>query len=315
MIEIETPSSVDIPSNIKRSLSKTAARLRALGEQDFVNKQLESPSTYLIRSPGKYVRPLLVFVGATALGKDPGRYVDLAASIELLHTASLVHDDIIDGDTIRRGKSSVHIAYGVDSAILAGDALIAKSILLASPYGSEVISAISEAAMEMCAGEMLDYECQSKREVPSKKRYIEIARLKSASLIGTAASIVAVHERSGDIDALREFGVKVGTAFQIRDDVLNFAGMNDSRPKSTGNDASGFRPNIVSVLQAASAGPDDALARALELNNSLIDEACSGLEASASAKQFKRYADMIRVRAKGASPRRSNDALNYSAHA
>ena len=300
MVEIDTSFDLHLPVIIKKSLLRTAVRLNSLNAADFINKPLAAPSKHLITANGKYVRPTLVFISASALKKNPADFIDLGASIELLHVASLVHDDIIDRDEVRRGMPAVHIKYGTEAAILAGDALISKSIQLSSKYGPEVIDAISHAAMIMCAGEMMDFRFQREHMIPSLKDYIKIAELKSASLIATAASIVAVHGNDAPLaKKLYEFGRDAGVAFQMRDDIFNFMGLNDSSKKSTGNDGIKFRPNIVEVLlNERQDKPEIAVSNAIELNNSAIDKALQKLDGTIMAKTFVDYANLIRVHVK-----------------
>jgi geranylgeranyl pyrophosphate synthase len=297
MIKIDTSFDLDLPYQVKMSMRRASARLRSLGTRDFINPQLSAAAMHLVSARSKYIRSALVFISASAIGKKPSDFIDLAAAIELLHTASLVHDDIIDRDAVRRGRPAVHMKYGIEAAILAGDALISKSILLSSKYGPAVIDEISHAAMSMCAGEILDFQFQRSRKVPKVSDYMNVATLKSASLIGTAASVSAVCAKSpGLASKLYEFGKYAGIAFQMRDDILNFMGLSDSSRKSTGNDTAKFRPNIVQVMLKADGGKDDALRRAIGLNNSLIDTANMQLHGEAIAPKLSGYADLIRIR-------------------
>ncbi len=297
MMRIDTSFDLDLSYSIKMSIHKTAARLKSLGTKEFINPQLSAPSMHLVSAGSKYMRSALVFIAATAIGRKPSEFVDLASAIELLHTASLVHDDIIDRDSIRRGRPAVHIKYGMEAAILAGDALISKSISLSTKYGPEVIGSISHAAMCMCAGEMLDFKFQKSKRVPTVNDYTKIATLKSASLIGTAASISAVYAKKPELASkLYEFGKYAGIAFQMRDDILNFAGLNDSSRKSTGNDTARFRPNIAKVILDSDGGREHALQSAIKLNNRFIDIANRQLEGEDVAPSLAGYANLIRLR-------------------
>ncbi len=300
MVNIDTSFDFALPNSIKLSLYKTALQLKALGSKDFINKPLSAPSKHLVSSGGKYIRPTIVFLSALAIGEKPGDYVNLASAIELLHTASLVHDDIIDRDRIRRGLPAVHIKYGTEAAILAGDALISKSILLSSGYGRDVIDSISRAAMSMCAGEILDFGFQKSQRVPDVNSYTEIASLKSASLIATAASVAAISANKPKLASrLYEFGKFAGIAFQMRDDLFNFMGLNDSSKKSTGNDGAKFRPNIVDVVLKTVARREDAIEKVIALNNSFIDKANKNLKGTVAAETLSKYANLIRIRTAG----------------
>lgn len=282
-----------LPDSISESLALTQSRLTALGEREFVNKSLSEPATHLLKHPGKLVRPGILLSTAHILGEEPSKFVDLAAGIELLHTSSLVHDDIIDRDTTRRGSEAVHSKYGINSAILAGDALIAEAIHLASRYGGVVVQRASEAAMSMCAGEILDHEQQTSKAGMDLETYLKIARLKTASLIATSFSVVADYTGSGARDRLYNIGVNVGMSFQIKDDIMNFLGVKDKAAKSVRTDAKNNRPNIVSVFEFH--GKRDPLRTAAKLNNFYLDQAAAELDELENSTLLSSYIEYLRI--------------------
>ncbi len=260
-----------LPEGISAQIRKVAELIGSMGKDEFITSELAETSSYLLRHPGKMMRPALVFLGAEFAGERRlDRYVGLAASIELLHTSSLIHDDMIDKDMERRGMESVHARYGMEAAVLAGDALISKAIEKAVPYGSEVVSRISSSAMSMCAGEMLDYNFQKKRQTPSLAEYLGMAELKSSVLIGTSVGIAALHSADGIFEQVYNAGVMLGTAFQVRDDILDFR--NDSRRNHA-------RPNaVVSIAKERGNGTEDAIAEAVRLNNKYVSGAIEVFE-------------------------------------
>ncbi len=239
------------------------------------------------------VRPGLVFSSALLLGKDPKEYVDLAVAIELLHTASLVHDDILDGDSTRRGREAVHIKFGTEKAILAGDALIAKAIQLASAYGPVAVRRASEASMDMCAGETIDIMVQSKQIRLDLNSYLRIAQLKTASLMGVSASVVADCISSPAKQDLYDIGVNMGYSFQLRDDIMNHLGIKEKLGKSTTPDSSHSRPNIVSVFESHK--KEDPLKTAIKLNNFYIENATVLLNNLKNGGMFKAYLDFLKI--------------------
>ncbi len=259
---------VEIPAAIRRYTDRAVSRLLSFCPKDFVSTQLLKPATHLLNRNAKFLRAMLVFTGADALGEEPDSFTDLAVALELLHTSSLIHDDIIDRDLKRRGVSAVHIEYDRETAILAGDALMAKAVELSSSYGREVITLISKSAMRMCAGELLDYDCQKGRRIPSLEEYLDIAQLKCASLIGASCSAPALYKRSAICGRMDAIGTNIGMAYQIRDDALDFAETGRKRAVTD------FKPNIVAVLHAHSGmGIGDAVARAARFNNGYVDAA------------------------------------------
>ena len=283
-----------LSSDIERSLDRAVLVMKSLGKEDFINGELAGPASHLLGHPGKLLRPALVFIGAEAIGERPSEFIDLAVASELMHTSSLIHDDIIDGDLMRRGMPTVHKEYGSAAAILAGDALIAKAIEMAAPYGSRVLRHITRAAMMMCAGEALDYRCQVEGVTPTLVQYMEIARLKSAALIGASCSIAPVYKGSGIADRIYGLGEGIGIAFQIRDDMEDFVENMDMGDGTTGER---MRPNIVTTLmEERSIGDGDALEEAARINNRCIDDACEGIEKEGFAAKFIEYSKSIRVR-------------------
>ncbi len=285
-------SEVTMPEGIAAEVRKVARRLGAMGSRSFVNRELAAPSTYLLRKRGKMLRPALVFLGAEFVGADSlGKYTGLAASIELLHTSSLVHDDMIDKDMRRRGSKATHVRFGMEGALLGGDALISMAVQEANAYGGRVVGAISEAAMKMCAGEMLDYGYQNARMLPGLFEYIKVAELKSSVLIGLSASVVALHRSDRRAGRLYEMGIKLGTAFQIRDDVMDFY-----QKGERGGGMKASRLNVVGcIMEEDGIGRKEAVAKAAALNAGYVDDAVAMLGYGANAKHLIEYASKIKL--------------------
>ena len=281
--------SLEIPEKIRRFTDNTMARLAAMNLSDFVNPELAEPAGYLLKNRGKLLRPALVFLGADYIeAEDIDAYTGIAEAVELLHTSSLVHDDIIDKDMVRRGMPSTNARYGNEAAILAGNALISRAIQSASPYGSEVVEAISKTAMKMCAGEMLDFKYQNMDGVPKIEDYINAAGLKSSSLIGTSTSIAAVYNHNKKSSELYDFGFLLGTAFQIRDDIIDFSGESLSGRR---------RLNIVNcIMENNGMKEEDAMLKAAEMNVRYVEDAISKLSDKDSSKLFVEYAEKVAVR-------------------
>jgi geranylgeranyl pyrophosphate synthase len=189
-------------------------------------------------------------------------FVDLALAVELLHVASLVHDDIIDGGKLRRGRETVNAKYDDGVALLAGDALISKAMQLSSKYGEYIMREASGTALRMCAGELIDYNAQKNDKTLGVDEYLRMVGLKTASLLGMSCSIVAGYRGNGARNALHGYGCDVGTAFQIRDDVLDFM---DS------GECSGS--NVVVSMKKRFGSTDRALEKAIELNHRYVKNA------------------------------------------
>ncbi len=292
---IQISNSVEIPVKIKPSFLSVGRRLSSFKVEDFRIKELHQPSTHLLNGEGKLIRTAMLLSSATSLGLEPEKFVDLAVAIEMLHNASLIHDDIIDKDETRRGISTVHMKYGVENAILAGNANITKAIKYASRYGTRVVESASEAALDMCAGEVLDFKQQKAKTIPTLDEYLTIIGLKTASLMGTATKVPAIYIGDESAEkALHEIGYNMGLSFQIRDDILENQGYK-SRPihESIASSAR-FRPNIVSVLE--NHGKEKPLKTAIKLNNFYVGKAMEQLSQLSNSDLFNGYLSFLEIR-------------------
>ncbi len=245
----------------------------------FSSQNLEKSTFHLLNVNGKLLRPTLVFVGAESVGLNSMKFVDLAIAIEYLHISSLIHDDIIDKDEMRRGIETVHNKYGIENAILAGDALIARAVALSSAYGENVVKKIAEAAFLMCDGESMDFCTQRRNFDMNLGTYMDIATKKTASLISTSISIAAVTEKLGEgiIGRLSKAGELLGVAFQVRDDVINAVGSFELG-KRPGNDDKKFnRPNIVSVFEYSGLGKKEAIEKSIQIISNNVRDAIQEL--------------------------------------
>jgi len=174
---------------------------------------------YSLLSKGKRLRPLLVLLSAQSVGGKAEKIMPLALAFELMHTATLVHDDIIDNDETRRGIPALHVKWSVNDAILAGDAMIALAVNLASSYGEEVLKTVSNSALELCDGEHMDIWLSL--DSATEEEYFLKIKEKSASLFRAAAcsGAMAGGGSSSEIHSLSMFGENFGMAYQLRDDI------------------------------------------------------------------------------------------------
>jgi geranylgeranyl pyrophosphate synthase len=163
----------------------------------------------------------MVILSAESVGGKRDEVMLLALAFELMHTATLVHDDIIDQDEMRRDKPAVHTKWSVNDAILTGDALIALAVELASEYGEEILKTVARSALELCDGERMDIT--SSLEITTEESYFKRIREKSASLFraSTYCGALAGGGSSSEINALSAFGQNFGIAYQLKDDILD----------------------------------------------------------------------------------------------
>jgi len=283
-------ASIKLPDEVMDDLRKVSLKLSSFQKSDFVDRSLFEPSVALLSRRSKLMRPALVLVGAYAVGEDPDDFIDLAVASELLHTASLIHDDIIDRDTVRRGSFAVHEKYGEHVAILAGDALIAKAVSMAAGYGPEVLKSITQASMDACAGETIDYNYQKNGKVPGMKEYMKIAGLKSASLIGACCGAGAVYGSDSSSKDIYMSGRDLGIAFQVRDDIMDFIGALRGRKQPASN-------VVLSLQKDYKIGSHQAVMRAVKINNDYVDMSRKRMKGSKYDMLLRGYAELIRVSA------------------
>ncbi|MBX5327583.1 MAG: polyprenyl synthetase family protein [Candidatus Bathyarchaeia archaeon] len=198
------------------------------------NLRFHEKIKYALLSQGKRLRPLLVMLSAQSVGGNREKVTSLALAIELLHTATLVHDDILDQDKFRRDVLTVHEKWSVSDAILVGDAMIALAIYLAADYGKEALKITSRAGLALCDGEYMDVSIKSLQM--SEDEYLEKIRKKSASLFKAAAHCGAIAGGGSDfeVECLADFGEHFGMAYQLSDDLSDVTSLNDGIPKDLG---------------------------------------------------------------------------------
>lgn len=193
---------------------------------------LDRIMTYIVKRKGKQMRPMFVFLSSGVTGEINESTYRGAALIELLHTATLVHDDVVDDANYRRGFFSINALWKNKIAVLVGDYLLSRGLLLSIEFGDhELLKIVSNAVREMSEGELLQMEKARKLDI-DEAVYFDIIRQKTASLI---ASCCAVGASSSGADAdtiekMRLFGEKIGMAFQIKDDLFDFGTAEIGKP-------------------------------------------------------------------------------------
>jgi|UPI00036ECA6C geranylgeranyl diphosphate synthase type II len=198
---------------------------------------LYEPLRYAIANPGKCLRPMLTICVGMAFGAPLSDLRDPALAIELLHTFSLVHDDIMDQASQRRGRETIHLKWNPNTAILTGDALLAVAfeILLRQPSRrqAQLGYLMAQAMRQICAGQALDIEFE-RRETVSPNEYLEMIRLKTGELLGLACQFGALiaGAPADSITQMQHLGIKLGQAFQVQDDLLEITAEVEQMGKS-----------------------------------------------------------------------------------
>lgn len=250
-------------------------------------KNLCKASDHLISAGGKRLRPVLVILSSESVGGRGEDALKTAASMELIHTFSLIHDDIMDKDEKRRGMPSVHTLWGEPMAILAGDTLFSKAFetVIETDGGVEpqkvldALETVVDSCIKICEGQALDISFEGKLDV-SEEEYMTMIYKKTAALIAAATKSGAILGGGTEeqIEALSEYGRLIGLAFQIQDDYLDVVSIEDHIGKPVGSDIVEGKMTlmVVHALQKASKEDKEKLISILNSKDEdLIDEAIS----------------------------------------
>jgi octaprenyl-diphosphate synthase len=193
---------------------------------------------YILRQKGKKIRPILVMLSAKLCGNINERTYIAANLVELLHTATLIHDDVVDEAKTRRGLASINAVWKNKAAVLIGDYLLSKGLLISLENREyDFLQTTSEAVKRMSEGELLQIQ-KARNFDATEETYFKVISDKTASLIKTCCKLGALSATNDrkKIDSLSEFGENLGLAFQLRDDLLDYIGRKKLLGKSTGND-------------------------------------------------------------------------------
>ncbi len=207
-------------------------------------------ASHLIAGGGKRIRPVITLLTFNAFhGKREEDVVDIAAAMELIHAATLLHDDIIDGAEFRRGRESAYKRYGLTRTLVTGDFLFIKAFEFAGKFDETVVQWTADACTSLTEGEILQGSFNRSRTVTAQD-YIEIVERKTASLFETGAKLGAyiAGASSEQVEMAASFGLNLGIAFQVMDDVLDVVGRRDLLGKSTGMDLRDGNPSLPIVL-------------------------------------------------------------------
>lgn len=194
---------------------------------------LDKIMTYIVKRKGKQMRPMFVFLMAKLVGSSNESTFRAASLIELLHTATLVHDDVVDDSSHRRGFFSINALWKNKIAVLVGDFLLSKGLLLSIENNDfHLLKIVSNAVKEMSEGELLQIEKARKLDI-TQEIYFNIIRQKTASLIASccAAGVASVNNDEAIIEKARLLGEKIGIAFQIKDDLFDYGDDEIGKPR------------------------------------------------------------------------------------
>lgn len=245
-----------VDSVIRRSLHSEVALINTIGE-------------HIINGGGKRLRPALVLLSAGIFGPIQSHHHELAAIVEFIHTATLLHDDVVDESAMRRGKSTANHLYGNAASVLVGDFLYSRAFqMMVQLKNMRVMEILSEATNVIAEGEVLQLLNIHNADI-TEAQYIKVIHYKTAKLFEAAMRLGAVINNASrqEEDALALYGIKLGTAFQLVDDVLDLSGDVAKIGKNLGDDLSEGKPTLPLLYAMHKSAPEDAsvVRKAIEL--------------------------------------------------
>ena len=226
----------EIDSLIRNSLDSNVVLIRQIAE-------------YIIGSGGKRLRPMLVILATHACGYRGRQHINLAAIIEFIHTATLLHDDVVDESDLRRGKESAHAVWGNAASVLVGDFLYSRSFqMMVGVDSMRVMEVLSDATNTIAEGEVEQLLNMHDPEI-SQESYFSVIEKKTAKLFEAACQLGAVLAGKPELEsAMAEFGRELGAAFQITDDVLDYMSDAETLGKNSGDDLAEGKPTLPLIL-------------------------------------------------------------------
>ncbi len=224
---------------------------------------------YIVSGGGKRLRPMLLILSARACGYQGDQHIPLAAIIEFIHTATLLHDDVVDESDVRRGKQTAHAVWGNAASVLVGDFLYSRSFqMMVSIDSMRVMKIMADATNTIAEGEVLQLLNLGDPEI-SESSYFQVIENKTAKLFEAACRLGAVLAGCDEPveEGLAQFGNKLGLAFQITDDVLDYDGDGDAMGKNVGDDLAEGKPTLPLIYARAASDEQDTSVIDLAVRN------------------------------------------------
>ena len=242
---------------------------------DMIRQQLHSDvvlinqlGAYIIESGGKRLRPVIVLLSARACGYQGRHHIDMAAVIEFIHTATLLHDDVVDASELRRGRQTANAIWGNQASILVGDFLYSRSFQMMVTVGNaRVMEIMADTTNVIAEGEVMQLlNCNDPDT--TEQRYMEVIRYKTAKLFQGAGQLgpVLAGRPEAEEDGLARYGVHLGTAFQLIDDVLDYSHSSEQIGKNIGDDLAEGKPTLplIHAMRHGTAEQNQIIRQAIE---------------------------------------------------
>jgi octaprenyl-diphosphate synthase len=239
---------------------------------------IDQISTYIIQAGGKRVRPALLMLIAKALanGKPTPHTLEMAAVVEFIHTATLLHDDVVDESTLRRGRETANAAFGNAASVLVGDFLYSRAFqMMVGPNDLRVMQILSDATNTIAEGEVLQLLNMNDPEV-DEASYLQVIRYKTAKLFEASTELGAILAQASDVqrEQAAAFGRHIGTAFQLMDDLLDYTANAAQMGKNAGDDLREGKPTLplIYLLENGSSAEQLLVRAAIEQNQDLPED-------------------------------------------
>ena len=221
---------------------------------------IDQMGAYIVNSGGKRLRPVLSLLSARAMGYTGQQHINLATIVEFIHTATLLHDDVVDASNLRRGQDTANAIWGNEAAVLVGDFLYSRSFEMMVEVGSmPVMEVLAHATNTIAEGEVMQLlNCHDPDT--TEERYLNVIRCKTAKLFEAASRLGGIIASSPEhqVQQLATYGMHLGTAFQIIDDVLDYSAAPDEIGKNIGDDLAEGKPTLPLIYAMAHGQPDEA---------------------------------------------------------
>jgi octaprenyl-diphosphate synthase len=261
------PNLSEVYKDIQQDLQKVEENLKLFTKSS--NRLISEINAYIFKKTGKRIRPALLLLCSKMFNYSGTDHIQMGSLVEALHTASLIHDDIIDNSNLRRGEQTVHLKWGPNITVLLGDFLYIKTLKTALGAGHQgVIDILSQTSFEMVEGELYEYYMSGNLDI-SEGEYFSIIQKKTASLFSASCQIGALLGRAKDkeVRALAEFGNNFGMTFQIVDDLLDYMGTEKNLGKPTLSDISEGRITLPLIYALKNGGARSRKKIAILLEN------------------------------------------------
>ena len=241
---LESPDNTELKSDVVDDLKKVDKLIKSRFNSDIdIVNQL---SLHIFESGGKRIRPLLVLISARAAGYSGNDHITLAVILELIHTATLLHDDVVDESKLRRGRETANAIWGNEASVLVGDFLYSKAFQIMVELGNErVLKILAEATNTLAEGEIMQLTNRRNPQI-TEERYLATIRNKTAKLFESAALLGAITADSNEEieKSLGAFGKHLGTSFQLIDDALDYVSDANRLGKNIGDDLAEGKPTL-----------------------------------------------------------------------